>query len=150
MKSTKDLLHQIHDPNLSHDERAQLRCRLAKQLEEVGKYESAQEAMGELWINFNDPPNLENLDQRTAAEVLLRVGTLTGWLGTTKQIDGAQETAKDLITQSIESFQALQDVKKVAEAQTEIALCYEREGALDGHECGSRRLLVGSMTRTVT
>lgn len=128
MKSTKDLLHQIHDPNLSHEERAQLRCRLAKQLEEVGKYESAREAMGELW---GDPPNLENLDQRTAAEVLLRVGTLTGWLGTTKQIEGAQETAKDLITRSIESFEALQDVKKVAEAQTEIALCYEREGALD-------------------
>jgi CheY-like chemotaxis protein len=128
MKSTKDLLHQIHDPNLSHDERAQLRCRLAKQLEEVGKYESAREAMGELW---GDPPNVENLDPRTAAEVLLRVGTLTGWLGTTKQIEGAQETAKDLITRSIESFEALQDVKKVAEAQTEIALCYEREGALD-------------------
>jgi hypothetical protein len=59
MKSTKDLLHQIHDPNLSHDARAQLRCRLAKQLEEVGKYESAREAMGELWGNISDLPNLE-------------------------------------------------------------------------------------------
>lgn len=131
MKSTKDLLHQIHDPNLSHDERAQLRCRLAKRLEEVGNYESAREAMGELWGNVSDPPNLKNLEPRTAAEVLLRVGTLSGWLGTTKQIEGTQERAKDLITKSIESFEALQDVKKVAEAQTEIALCYEREGALD-------------------
>jgi CheY-like chemotaxis protein len=131
MKSTKDLLHQIHDPNLSRDERALLRCRLAKQLEEVGNYESAREALGELWGNVSDPPNLEGLDQRTAAEVLLRVGTLTGWLGTTKQIEGAQEIAKDLISKSIERFAALQDEKKVAEAQTEIALCYEREGALD-------------------
>ncbi|HEY6803966.1 MAG TPA: hypothetical protein VI306_10340 [Pyrinomonadaceae bacterium] len=112
MKSTKDILHQIHDPHLSHDKRARLRCRLAKQLEEVGKYESAREAMGELWGNFSDPPDLEDLDQRTKAEVLLRVGTLTGWLGATKQIEGAQERAKDLITQSIESFEALQEVKK--------------------------------------
>lgn len=131
MKSTKDLLHQIHDPNLSHDERAQLRCRLAKQLEEVGNYESAREAMGDLWGNVGDAPNLENLDQRTAAEVLLRTGTLTAWLGHTKQIEGAQGKAKDLISKSIAIFDAHQDAKKVAEAQTEIALCYEREGALD-------------------
>jgi CheY-like chemotaxis protein len=131
MKSTKELLHQIHDPNLSPNERAQLRCQLAKQLEEVGNYENAREAMSELWGNIGDPPNLENLDQRTAAEVLLRVGTLTGWLGSTKQIEGAQEAAKNLISKSIGIFEAVQDAKKVAEAQTEIALCYEREGALD-------------------
>ncbi len=128
MKSTKELLHQINDPNLSPDERAQLRCQLAKQLEEVGNYENAREAMGELW---GDSPNLENLDERTTAEALLRIGTLTGWLGTTKQVEGAQETAKDLISRSIAIFEALDHVKKVAEAQTEIALCYEREGALD-------------------
>ena len=63
--------------------------------------------------------------------MLLRAGTLTGWIGITKQIEGAQETAKNLISQSIAIFESLQDAKKVAEAQTEIALCYEREGALD-------------------
>ena len=131
MKSTKDLLHQIYDPNLSPNERAQLRCQLAKQFEEVGNYENAREAMGELWSNIGDPPGIENLDQRTAAEVLLRIGTLTGWLGSTKQIEGAQETAKNLISKSIGIFEAVQDTKKVAEAQTEIALCYEREGALE-------------------
>ncbi len=131
MKSTKDLLHQIHDPNLSNDDRAHLRCRLAKQLEEAGNYESAREAMGELWGNIDDPPNVENLDQRATAEVLLRVGTLTGWLGTMQQIKGAQEIAKDRISKSIAIFEQLQDPKKVAEAQIEIAVCYRREGALD-------------------
>lgn len=115
----------------SLNERALLRCQLAKQLEEVGNYEGAREAMGDLWSNVGDEPNRAALDERTAAEVLLRVGTLTGWLGSTKQIGGAQETAKNLISRSIESFEALGDAKKVAEAQTEIALCYEREGALD-------------------
>jgi tetratricopeptide (TPR) repeat protein len=131
MKSTKELFHQIHDPSLSTNERALLRCQLAKQLEEVGNYENAREAMGELWGKLDASPNLENLDQRTTAEVLLRTGTLTGWLGSTKQIEGSQETAKNLISKSIAAFEALQETKKVAEAQTEIALCYEREGALD-------------------
>lgn len=130
MKSTKEILQQIHDPDLSNNERAQLRCRLAKQLEEVGNYESAREAMGELW-GVSHQSNFATLDKRTAAEVLLRVGTLTGWLGSTKQIEGAQETAKNLISESIAFFEALQDVKKIAEAQTEIALCYEREGAIE-------------------
>lgn len=67
--------------------------------------------MGELWGNIGDPPNLENLDQRTTAEVLLRVGTLTGWLGSTKQIEGAQETAKNLISKSIAIFESVRDAK---------------------------------------
>lgn len=131
MNSTKELLHQIHDPNISNDERAILRCRLAKQFEEVGNYDAAREAMGGLWSGIGTDPNLEGLNQRSAAEVLLRAGAVTGWIGSVKQIESAQETAKNLISQSIAIFESLKEVKKVAEAQTEIALCYEREGALD-------------------
>ena len=131
MNSTKDLLNQILRSDLSTEERAQLRCRLAKQLEEVGKYEAARDALSELWSGIGAPPNLEELTEQTKGEVLLRIGSLTGWLGSTKQIEGAQEIAKNLITQSIAVFQSLQDVKKVAEAQTEMAVCYKREGAID-------------------
>lgn len=131
MKSTKQLLHQIHDPNLSVDERALLRCRVAKQLEEVGNYDAAREALGDLWEDVENPPNVEGLSERAAAEVLLRVGTLTGWLGSTRQAQGAQEAAKDRITQSIAFFESIGDLKKTAEAQTEIAYCYWREGAID-------------------
>jgi tetratricopeptide (TPR) repeat protein len=132
MNSTKDLLHQILHSDLSTNERAQLRCRLAKQLEEVGKYEDARDAMGDLWAGAaGSDPNLEDLAEHTKGEVLLRRGSLTGWLGTIQQIDGAQETAKNLLSQSIAVFQSLQDSKKVAEAQTEMAVCYKREGAID-------------------
>lgn len=131
MKSTKELLHQIHDPHLSIDERTTLRCSLAKHLEEVGNYDAAREALGELWGDIGVPPKLENLSDRTAAEVLLRVGTLTGWIGSTHQIESSQETAKNLITQSISIFESLHDLKKVAEAQTELGYCYWREGAMD-------------------
>jgi hypothetical protein len=46
---SSQLLHQIADPALPPDERARLRCRLARQLEDVGNYDAAREAMGELW-----------------------------------------------------------------------------------------------------
>jgi transcriptional regulator with PAS, ATPase and Fis domain len=44
---------------------------------------------------------------------------------------GAQEKAKDLLSDSIALFEALPDAAKVAEAQTELAYCYWREGAFD-------------------
>jgi len=74
---SSQLLHQIADPTLPKNERAQLRCKLAKQLEDVGNYEVAREAMGELWPHFEEYPALDNLDEATAAEVLLRTGTGT-------------------------------------------------------------------------
>ncbi|MCA1579189.1 MAG: response regulator [Acidobacteria bacterium] len=143
MNSTKDLLHQILDPNISIDERALLRCRLAKQFEEVGNYEAARDAMGDLWSGIGADPKIDGLDQQVTAEVLLRTGTLTGWIGSTKQIESAQETAKNLLSQSIALFESLDDRKKVAEAQTEIAVCYKREGALDE----ARVLFAEALTR---
>lgn len=129
MAISSRLLHRIIDQSLSRDERARLRCQLAKELEEVGNYEAAREAMGELWSCVGERPLLDGLGEATGAEVLLRVGVLTGWLGSTKQIEGAQETAKNLISESIIKFEALQGTEKIAEAQTEIAYCYWREGA---------------------
>jgi tetratricopeptide (TPR) repeat protein len=131
MKVTNQLLHRIADPTLTRDERAELRYQLAKQLEEVGKYDAAREAMGDLWQGVGHRPTLNGLDQKTAAEVVLRAGVLTGWIGSVRQIEGAQETAKNLITESITSFETLRDTEKIAEAQTELGVCYWREGALN-------------------
>jgi two-component system chemotaxis response regulator CheY len=148
------LIHQIADPMLDRKERAPLRCRLAKELEDVGNYDAAREAMGELWPEFGARPVLDELTEATAAEVLLRVGVLTGWLGSTKQIDGAQEMAKNLISESITRFETLQNTEKVAEAQNEIAYCYWREGARGEarvwlREALSRLAGVGSETKLV-
>ena len=46
-------------------------------------------------------------------------------------VDGAQEAAKNLITESIRSYESAGDVKKVAAARVELAYCYWREGALN-------------------
>jgi tetratricopeptide (TPR) repeat protein len=124
-------LLQIENPALTRNQRAELRCQLARELEDAGEYEQAREALGELWQGIGKQPQVEGLERSTAAEVLLRAGVLTGWLGSLNEIKGAQESAKNLITKSSRIFAALSDVNKVAEAQTEIACCYWREGGYD-------------------
>jgi CheY-like chemotaxis protein/tetratricopeptide (TPR) repeat protein len=116
---------------LTLTERAQVSCDQAKQLEKAGDYEAACEALGEFWQEHHGQPKLEGLDQATAAEVLLRVGVLTGWLGSVHQSESSQETAKNLITRSIEIFEAHEQSEKAAEAHADLALCYWREGAFD-------------------
>jgi two-component system, chemotaxis family, chemotaxis protein CheY len=128
MRLATEIQHRIDNPNLSSNERALLRCRLARHLEEAGDYEAAREAMGKLWQRVGERPLLDGLDERTKAEVLLRAGALTGWIGSTKQIENSQETAKDLLTESILLFQALGVTEGAAAAQTDLAYCYWREG----------------------
>jgi tetratricopeptide (TPR) repeat protein len=131
MTSIRQLLHQIPDPHLSISERVQLRCQVAKQFERIGNHEAARGVIDSLWPAFGKPPNLDGLDERASAEVLLRVGVLTGWIGSIKLIKDSQKVAKNLINKSIAIFESLHDVKKVAEAQIEIALCCVNEDALD-------------------
>jgi len=131
MNLAQDLLRQIDQPNLSPSERAHLRCLLAKQLEEAGNYEAAREAMGELWRGVGERPELEGLDEFVTAEVILRIGALTADIGSCRQVEGAQETAKNLISEALLLFEKLEKQEEVAEAQIEIAVCYWREGAFD-------------------
>jgi CheY-like chemotaxis protein len=131
MTLVKDLHHKIADPAINYDERVRRRCELAKQLERLGNYEGAREAMGELWQDIGERPVVDGLTPYTMAEVLLRVGVLTGWLGSVKQIGGTQEKAKNLVSESMRIFEALHSDEKVAEAQTALACCYWREGAAD-------------------
>jgi len=116
---------------LARTERAMLCCGVAKQLEKAGEYEAAREALSEFWPERHRSPILDQLDREAAAQVLLRVGTLAGWLGSTHQAEGRQEMAKNLITQSIRTFEELGQSKRVAEAYADLALCYWREGSFD-------------------
>ncbi len=56
---------------------------------------------------------------------------LTGFIGSKNEVAEAQETAKNLITESLTIFQSINYPKKIAEAQTELALCYWRTGELN-------------------
>ena len=106
-------------------------CELAKNLAEAGDFENACETLQPFWAGLLHRPDTAGLPQDAEAELLLRTGTLTGWLGSAKQIAGAQEAAKDLISESASIFETLGNTEKIAEARVDLAICYWREGALD-------------------
>ncbi len=106
-------------------------CEFARQQEEAGDYEAARRIMSPFWQEVGARPNLDGLDEITRAEVLLRAGALSGWIGSANRVEGSQEIAKDLISESLAIFsqQALPD--KEAQACLALAICYWREGAFD-------------------
>src|SRR5438132_13374550 len=117
--------------HLTANDEALLRCQTALELKDKEAYESAQEVMRPLWKRIGERPETTGLYSSVAAEVVLCVGILTGWIGNRNEIQEAQEVAKNLITESITLYEAVGDVKKIAAARAELAHCYWREGALD-------------------
>ena len=106
-------------------------CERARELERAGDYEGARAALGKLWTKIGERPAVDELPVEMRAEALLRVGALAGWLGSANQIQGAQEFARDLLTESITLFESLELRDKRAEAMKDLALCYWRAGTQD-------------------
>jgi hypothetical protein len=122
---------QLDELTATRSGKAGVLCARAKQLEEAGKFEEARLALGEFWQRVGDRPKVEGLDDPSRAALLLRAGALSGWIGSARQIPGAQEVAKDLISESSTIFERLGLSEKVAEARVDLGICYWREGALD-------------------
>ncbi len=131
MNLTDERLKELENPSLTHNERILLRCRLASEFIHIGQYETAREALGELWQGVGHRPEVEKLKPQIAAEVLLQCGVLSGWLGSAQHISGAQEKAKDLLFEALRMFKAQEQQAKVAEAKYELSKCYFRLGAYD-------------------
>ncbi|MCM3872434.1 MAG: CDC27 family protein [Pyrinomonadaceae bacterium] len=121
----------IHLIDSTFNEEVRIRCKHAKKLEVAGKYDEARAALGNLWQGMGERPETTGMDRQAAGELLLCVGVLTGWIGSTRQTPNAQERAKDLISESLAIFESLSERVKTAEAQTELAYCYWRQGGLD-------------------
>jgi tetratricopeptide (TPR) repeat protein len=128
---TESLHQKLSNPELTHDERARIRCQIAGELEHRGQHDAARDALADLWQGIGMRPALEGLTELTAAEVLLRAGTLSSWFASVHQLADAQDTAKDLISESISIFQLHGEPARAAAAQSDLAFCYWREGALD-------------------
>ena len=121
-------------------------CEKARELERAGDYEGARSALGKLWSRIGERPTVDELPPETRAEALWRVGALSGWLGSAKQIAGAQDFARDLLTESITLFESLGQQDKRAEAMTDLALCYWRSGAQDDGRALFRQALETAQT----
>lgn len=124
-------LKELDNPSLTEEDRALLRCRVAADFIHRGQYEAAREALGELWLGAGQRSVVKNLSPATAAEVLLQCGTLTGWLGSVRNVSGAQEQAKDMLSEALRDFQSQGQHVKVSEAQYELGMCYWRLGQYD-------------------
>lgn len=104
-------------------------CSKTSELIYAGQYEAAKDELGELWAGIGERPRL-TFSPELNAEVLLQCGTLSGWLGSAKQLD-MQEKAKDLLTEALHIFQQLNLKTKISETQYELGMCYFRKGAYD-------------------
>jgi tetratricopeptide (TPR) repeat protein len=131
MNLADEQLKELDDASLTENERAARRCRAAADLIRAGHYEAACEALGGLWRGIGERPNVEGLDDATTAEVLQQVGSLSGWVGASRQVTGAQDAAKDLLSESAALFERLGQTAKAAFARSDLALCYWREGAYE-------------------
>src|SRR5215207_1953012 len=131
MNLADERLKELDNPSLTGSERVLIRCRVAADLIHRGQYEAAREALGELWLGVGQRPPERNLPPAVAAEVLLQCGTLTGWLGSARNVSGAQEQAKDMLSEAARTFRSQGMPAKVSETQYELAACYWRLGQYD-------------------
>lgn len=131
MTLADERLKELDNPSLTANDKILLRCRIAADFIHKGQYEAARETLGDLWPGVGRRPDVNKLPPVTAAEVLLQCGTLTGWLGSVRSVEGSQERAKDLLSEALRKFKSQGKTAKVSEAQYELGICYWRLGAND-------------------
>ncbi|HJQ31041.1 MAG TPA: helix-turn-helix domain-containing protein [Pyrinomonadaceae bacterium] len=131
MTLADERLRELDNPLLTDKERVVLRCKVAADLIHKGQYEAAREALGELWRGVGQRSPMEDYPPEVRAEVLLQCGTLTRWFGNAQNLPGAQEQAKDMLSEAAREFEAQGVPRKVAECRYELGMCYWWLGAHD-------------------
>lgn len=131
------------DDHASRNEDALQRCALSNSFLKAGDYEGAVEALEGFWRGAGERPVTEGLDRRAAGAVLVQAGRLTSALGGARRIEGAQEAAKNLLCEGAGLFERLGDLARVAEARTDLGVCYWREGAFEEARVVLRAALEG-------
>jgi tetratricopeptide (TPR) repeat protein len=124
MTLADERLKELDSPLLTGDEELLLRCRVAGDLIHKGQYEAGREALGRLWPGIGQRPQVDDLPPALEAEVLLQCGTLTHLLGNVRNVAGAQERAKDMLSEAARKFRSQGMLSKVSETQYELAMCY--------------------------
>jgi tetratricopeptide (TPR) repeat protein len=104
-------------------------CSKTSELIYAGQYETARDELGSHWAGIGKRPQL-NFAPQLNAEILLQCGVLSGWLGSSKQLD-VQEKAIKLLSEALYIFQSLRSKTKVSETQYELGMCYFRRGSYD-------------------
>lgn len=109
---------------------ATLLLRKLLKLERCGKYDEALAELRDIWKDTTTFPNVDEFEPHAAAEIILRCGSLIGFLGHNKQISNSQEKSKNLLTEARTRFLDIYDVEKIAECENYLSLAYWRTGEL--------------------
>ncbi len=96
-------------------------------LERSGRFETGLALFGDNFSKADFLPDVEDLTASEAAEILLRFGSLIGFYGYKHQLDGAQDRSKDILTMAHTRYVELNDIAKIAECESYIALGYWRK-----------------------
>jgi tetratricopeptide (TPR) repeat protein len=122
----------------SANEELRLACDEARRLEEAGDYLGAINALSPWWAGPGSKVAINGLDNGTVALLLLRAGSLVGWLGGPA---GSQDAAKDMLTQSAGLSFMMGRTELLAEAHRSLGICCWREGAWEDAKVWLERAL---------
>ncbi len=124
------LLEQIQWSRPTLAEEVQIFCTVAREQMEAGNYEAGC-AVLRRWWTLGEWPKLEGLSSHSSADLLLTVGTLAGWVASTRQVPRGQKHAEELLNGAIALFQQLGAKTCSAEGRIGLGFCYYREGLFD-------------------
>jgi signal transduction histidine kinase/CheY-like chemotaxis protein len=105
-------------------------CRIAREKFELGDYDAGC-AVLQPWWTIGEWPKQVGLSQLAAAELLLTAGTLSGWVASTRHVDGGQNCAERLLSGAVAMFDHLGETARSGEGRAELGYCYYRQGLFD-------------------
>ena len=105
-------------------------CRVAYEKFELGDYDAGCAAL-QPWWTMGEWPKQAGLSQLAAAELLLTAGTLSGWVASTRHVDGGQNCAERLLSGAVAMFDHLGETARSGEGRAELGYCYYRQGLFD-------------------
>jgi signal transduction histidine kinase/FixJ family two-component response regulator len=122
-------LHIDHSPATLSEEVLE-GCNIASEKLEQGEYDAACAAL-QPWWTLGEWPKQAGLSQLAAAQLLLTAGTLSGWVASTRHIDGGQNCAERLLSGAVAMFDHLGETARSGEGRAELGYCYYRQGLFD-------------------
>ena len=105
-------------------------CKVAREKFELGDYDTGCAAL-QPWWTIGEWPKQAGLSQLAAAELLLTAGTLSGWVASTRHVDGGQNCAERLLSGAVAMFDHLGESARSGEGRAELGYCYYRQGLFD-------------------
>lgn len=123
-------IHQDEYSPVTPSEEVLKRCTIAREKLELGDYDAGCAAL-QPWWKIGEWPKQSGLSQLAAAELLLTAGTLSGWVASTREVDGGQNCAERLLSGAVALFDNLEEIARSGEARAELGYCYYRQGLFD-------------------